>query len=239
MSKHACVTGADHGVGLALAKQLAEDGYTVFAGRYSRDNQELLRLADQLKGKVLPVELDISSDWSVANAASWIGERTEKLDVLINNGAILGTIDTSIEDELDFAEMQRVFNVNTLGPLRMAHALLPLVMNSSQKLIVNISSEAGSITDCERDSWFAYCMSKSALNMQSALIHNRLKSEGGQVLVLHPGWVQSYMRGHLDEAAELTPAQAAQAIVDKVHNHSKYVEQRPAYLDDKGQRMRW
>lgn len=75
--------------------------------------------------------------------------------------------------------MQKVFNTNTLGTLRVTNSLIPLIVKSSDKLIVNISSEAGSISTCQRSSWYAYCMSKAALNMQSAIIHNSLKELGG------------------------------------------------------------
>lgn len=67
-------------------------------------------------------------------------------------------------------EMLRVFNVNCLGATRVTNALIRLIMNSEKKLIMNISSEAGSISTCYRKGWFAYCGSKAALNMHSAIV---------------------------------------------------------------------
>ncbi len=136
--------------------------------------------------------------------------------MLIHNAAILGSITDHIRGPLNIAEMAEVFNVNTLGSLRVTQAMLPLLLQGQTKLIVDISSEAGSIKQCSRDGWFAYCVSKAALNMQARLIHNRLKQEGGQVILVHPGWVQSYMRGKLDASADLTPGASAQHIAARI-----------------------
>ena len=77
-------------------------------------------------------------------------------------------------DDLDFDEISRVINVNAIGTLRVTNALSSLVLNSTEKTIVNISSEAGSIADCWRTGWCGYWMSKAANNMQSALVHTDL-----------------------------------------------------------------
>jgi NAD(P)-dependent dehydrogenase (short-subunit alcohol dehydrogenase family) len=158
---------------------------------------------------------------------------------LINNAAMLGDIKATLLDELDFAEMQTVFNVTALGALRVSSALLPLILQGSQKLIVNISSEAGSIGACYRTSWFGYSMAKAALNMQSAIIHNQLKTLGGQVLAIHPGWVKTYMEGQFNEAAELTADQSAQHIMRVIHNHEQYKADKPAFIDYQGNELPW
>ncbi|KQN97065.1 hypothetical protein [Paenibacillus sp. Leaf72] len=76
------------------------------------------------------------------------------------------------------------------------------------------SIEAGSIEDSTRTSWFGYCMSKAALNMQSKLVYNRIKEGGGHVLVLHPGRVQTYMQGKLDAEGDFTPDRSAIALIE-------------------------
>ncbi|MCD1258682.1 SDR family NAD(P)-dependent oxidoreductase [Paenibacillus athensensis] len=236
--KQICVTGADRGVGLALTTLLLEAGGEVFAGQYS-PGAALAGLAARFPQKLHVLPLDVADSASVKEAAARIAAHTEKLDVLFNNAAILGDIEASVEDELDFAEMQAVYNVNALGALRVSNALTPLLLRGADKLIVNISSEAGSIGDCERTSWFAYCMSKSALNMQTALIHNRLRPQGGMAVAVHPGWVQTYMRGVKDEAATLTPEQSAAGIVETAQRLAAERPEKAAFVDYAGRPLPW
>ena len=130
------------------------------------------------------IPLDIASDESVRAAAAAFP--FPRLDLLINNAGILGNMEDGPEDELDFDLMLKVLNVNALGTLRVTAAFLPLLMKGAEKTVVNISSEAGSITDCRRTGWFGYCMSKAANNMQGALIHNTLRKAGGRVIQFLP-----------------------------------------------------
>ena len=235
----ACVTGADRGVGYSLTAELLRLGYTVFAGQYDKDWTLLETLKEQYPAKLQIMELDISDDRSVAAAKQIILEGTDSLDLLINNAAVLGDIESTIVDELDFEQMKQVFDVNTLGPLRVSHALLPLLLKGKEKLIANISSEAGSIGDCWRSSWFAYCMSKTALNMQSQLIHNKFKEAGGQVMVLHPGWVQTYMQGKLDEQAAITPDQSAAQLLKLIQQHEQFQGESAVFIDETGKLLPW
>ncbi|MFS0723608.1 SDR family NAD(P)-dependent oxidoreductase [Paenibacillus sp. 1P07SE] len=212
MTPWALVTGADRGLGLALVKRLLAGGCHVLAGQFADEEGELGRLESQSGARLIRLRLDISDAGSVATAVERVRAVTDRLDILVNNGAVLGNITATIEDELDFAEMEQVFRVNTLGALRVTQALIGLLLQSDSKLLVNISSEAGSIGDCKRTSWYAYCMSKAALNMQSQLIYNQIRPQGGKVLVIHPGHVQSYMQGKLDTTGKLTPDQSAARI---------------------------
>lgn len=241
MGKTVFVSGADRGVGLALAAVWLSKGHTVFAGQYAKETQGLTELQQQYGEQLHIVQLDVSSDESVAGAANIVSDRAGQLDLLFNNAAILGDIRAKITDTLNYTEIMDVFNVNTLGCLRMSQSFMPLLLKSKTKTIVNISSEAGSISNCSRDSWYAYCMSKAALNMQSKLIHNGIKPLGGRVLVMHPGWVQTYMQGKLDAGAELTPEQSASSIThvveEKLAQDLSLAE--CEYVDYKGTAMNW
>ncbi|WP_165279867.1 SDR family NAD(P)-dependent oxidoreductase [Paenibacillus protaetiae] len=239
MRKSALITGADRGLGLALAEALLEQNYDVFAGRFNASDQGLEKLGKQYPGSLQLVELDVSSDESAAEAARFLKAQSDKLDLLINNAAILGDIHAKITDELNYEEMKQVFNVNSLGSLRVTNAVMPMLLKSEQKLVVNISSEAGSIENCWRESWFAYCMSKAAVNMHSAIVHNELRSRGGQVMVVHPGHVQTYMQGKLDTSGTLTPEQAAAYITALIATHHVYAGDRPAFIDYSGRRLAW
>ncbi|MEC0092437.1 SDR family oxidoreductase [Paenibacillus macquariensis] len=239
MIRTACVTGADRGVGLSIVRELLFMGTYVFAGKYNGELSLLDKLGEEFPETLHILELDVGSEDSVNEVKKIICEHTDQLDVLINNAAILGNIQATVLDPIDLKEIQDVFNINTLGPLRMSQALLPLLLNGERKLIANISSEAGSIETCDRTSWFAYCMSKSALNMESQLIHNGIKDVGGQVLAIHPGWVQTYMQGQLDENALLTADESARHIVQLLLRSDQFKGEHAVFLDYSGQLLSW
>ncbi|MBR5110050.1 MAG: SDR family oxidoreductase [Clostridia bacterium] len=235
--KYALVTGCDHGVGLALAEQLVKRNYTVAACRLNENETQLDSLAARHPGQMNMISLDVSNDESVTRLASAFP--FPSLDLLINNAGILGTMDSGPDAPLDFSLMQKVMNVNAFGALRVTTALLPSLRKGTDKTVVNISSEAGSIGDCERTGWFGYCMSKAANNMQGALIHNTLRQEGGRVFQIHPGHVATYMRGHLDTTAGITPAESAAGILKTVLDEEHPVKDRPLYLDFRGKELPW
>ena len=171
---------------------------------------------------------DIGSDESVLKASNNIKNLTDHIDLLINCAGILGDMSKNLGDDLDFDEISRVINVNAIGTLRVTNALSSLVLNSTEKTIVNISSEAGSIADCWRTGWFGYCMSKAADNMQSALVHNNIQKLGGKVFAIHPGHVATYMRGHLDTTAKITPDVSAEGILHVVLDMPHPINSRPS-----------
>jgi NAD(P)-dependent dehydrogenase (short-subunit alcohol dehydrogenase family) len=113
------------------------------------------------------------------------------------------------------------------------HAL-PLVRKGKRKLIVNISSEAGSIGNSWRKSEYAYCMSKAALNMASSILHNDLRREGIKVLAVHPGWFSSDMGG---SAAPITPVTAAEQVVKLLLQ--SFALDGPVYYGPDGKALPW
>ena len=234
--RYALVTGCDHGIGRCLAGQLVERGYTVAAGLLTGcgTNASCLKEGGEA---LVGIPLDIASDESVRAAAAAFP--FPRLDLLINNAGILGNMEDGPEDELDFDLMLKVLNVNALGTLRVTAAFLPLLMKGAEKTVVNISSEAGSITDCRRTGWFGYCMSKAANNMQGALIHNTLRKAGGRVIQIHPGHAATWMRGHLDTTAAISPETAAAGVLRTVLDEKRRTADRPEYLDWQGHPLPW
>jgi NAD(P)-dependent dehydrogenase (short-subunit alcohol dehydrogenase family) len=240
MKRIACVTGADRGLGYFLAEWLLEHGYTVFAGQYMEQVESLIRLKEKYPEHLELVPLDIGSDDSVRRAARFIAGKTGHVDLVINNAGIIHPQDdATMLVGLDFEAMAQLYNVNTLGALRVSNALMGLLLQGPRKLIVNISSEAGSISRNQRINMYGYCMSKSALNMQSSLLHNHLKTMGGQVMIFHPGWLQTYMSGHKNESATTSPEESAAKIMTIVENSSQYAGEEPAYLDLEGAHWPW
>ena len=237
--KISLVTGADHGVGLALAEELLNRGYYVIATRFYAEESLLDELKNRYPEQLEIVSVDIGKDESVTKLKKTVTTLVPHVDLLINNAGILGDMEKVLGDELDFDEMLRVINVNALGTLRVTNALAELVIKSNDKTVVNISSEAGSIEDCDRVGWFGYCMSKAANNMQSTLVHNNLKKLGGKVIAIHPGHVATYMRGHLDTTAKITPEQSAKGILHVVLDEERTLGEKPEYINYKGECLPW
>ncbi|WP_127534565.1 SDR family NAD(P)-dependent oxidoreductase [Paenibacillus kobensis] len=238
----AVVTGAGRGLGFGLAKGLLGRGWRVVAGVHGEATGELSQLQQQFDGALLIVSIDIGSDESVKQAAEQAVGWTEQIDLIVNNAGVLGDIERKLPDELDFDEMLHVMNVNSLGPLRVTQAFGSMLLRSERPIVANISSEAGSVGACGRDSWYGYCMSKAAVNMQSVLVHNQLKSVGGRVLVLHPGWVQSFMHGELNTSARLTIEQAAANVLGTIEDEADWpdVDGKPPYIDTEfKERLPW
>lgn len=126
-----------------------------------------------------------------------------------------------------------------IGPLRVTHALLALLQAGNEKILLNISSEAGSIGNSFRTSWYAYCMSKAALNMQSAMLRDHLQEDDIKVIIMHPGWVQTFMRGKVDSDATYTPKEAAQMIYNTMRRQAAEPFSRNNFIDSEGRQLPW
>ncbi len=237
--RYALITGADHGIGLELVRQMLGRGYHVTACRLNPKETAIDQLALENEGCMRVITLDVGRDGSVEALGREAERALPQLDVLINCAGILGDMYKTVGDALDYDEMLRVINVNALGPLRVTNALAALLQKGEGKLIVNISSEAGSIQDCWRVGWFGYCMSKAANNMQGALVQNALAPAGIRVVQMHPGHVATYMRGHLDTTASLTPEESAAGILRTVLDTPLPPSEHPLFLDWQGNALRY
>lgn len=235
MKKYACVTGAERGLGYELTKSLLKRGYYVFALRYRSEWNQLDTLKQSYQDELTIIQTDISQDESVKNAYKIISETTSSIDYLINNGAITGDNSSVLGNSLDYDEILSVFNVNAVGALRVTNEFYPLIKVSERKIVVNISSEAGSISDCNRQGWFAYCTSKAGLNMISAITHNNLLPLGGQVIIFHPGWMKTWLSGHFNDQGPLTPDIPAEKIVEYLETKVGKPTNHPLYIDYLGQ----
>lgn len=227
------ITGAGQGLGLALTKRFIEAGYFVVAGFFS-SSENLSNLPDNWKEKLMTVPIDVTNEAEVTKAAVKTTNRIGSLDILINNAGIHLEQAYLPLEEIDFNSALTTFQVNTLGPLRVAKHFCKLLDQGSQKLLVNISSEAGSISDCWRDREYDYCMSKAALNMQSKIMQNYLKPRGIKVLDLHPGWMRTEMGG---AEADITPEEAAAGIFNLTQ--TKWRLDDGMYFDYTGKPLSW
>jgi NAD(P)-dependent dehydrogenase (short-subunit alcohol dehydrogenase family) len=174
------IIGANRGIGLELARQLAARGDTVIAAcRRSCTDLDALGV-EVIEG------LDVTSDDAVAALAERLAGR--RLDWLVNNAGILER--TSL-DRLDWDAMERQFRVNSLGPLRVTAGLRGNLSDGSKVFIV--TSRMGSVDDNSSGGSYGYRMSKAAVNMAGKSLSVDLKEAGIGVFLLHPGWVATDM----------------------------------------------
>ncbi|XP_027766955.1 uncharacterized protein LOC114073396 [Empidonax traillii] len=205
------VTGANRGIGLGLVQHLLalpKPPQWVFAGcrdPKGKQAQELQKLASKHPNLVI-IPLEVANPTSIKAAAAKVGEHLggSGLNLLINNAGIAKV--TKIENET-LEDMTELYTTNTIGPLLMGQAFLPLLKKAAQEspisglscskaAIVNMSSKGGSITCIE--GWevmhyTSYRCSKAALNMLSKCQSLAYKEHGILCVALHPGWVQTDM----------------------------------------------
>ena len=220
MGQVALVTGAGRGIGLELVRQLADRDYEVFATVRVAGSEELETLAHERGEGVHVLAMDVGDDAAVAAAVKTVAARSEHLDLLVNNAGIYPRDHGGLE-RLDLDELVAAYQVNTLGPLRVARAFLPLLRKGQGKRIVQITSLMGSIGDNSSGGSYAYRMSKAALNMANRNLAHELASEGFVCIAIHPGWVRTRMGGSggtldLREATE----QVLQNALETTEEHS-------------------
>ena len=181
----ALVSGASRGIGREIARQLAgEHGFLVLAGARDPSNVDL-------RDSVEPVELDVTDPARVEATARGIEADPGRLDLLVNNAGVVGGSGDRAAD-IDIDEVHRVLETNLFGAWRLAQAVLPLLRESDDPRIVNVSSGMGQLTDMGGGT-SAYRVSKAALNALTRI----LAAEEPRIRVnsICPGWVRTDMGG--------------------------------------------
>jgi NAD(P)-dependent dehydrogenase (short-subunit alcohol dehydrogenase family) len=190
----ALITGANHGIGLETARQLAGRGFHVVIA--ARDEASGRHAADGIRGaggKATHLPLDVSSSDSVRGAASRFAPIAGHLDVLINNAGIYPdqgrTILTLPRDIL-----AQTFQTNTFGPLEVTQAFLPYLRKSAAARVINVSSGYGQLQGLSPDVP-SYCLSKLTLNGLTIMLAEALRADHIAVNSMCPGWVRTDMGG--------------------------------------------
>ncbi|MDG4895141.1 SDR family NAD(P)-dependent oxidoreductase [Mesorhizobium sp. WSM4976] len=187
----ALVTGANRGIGLETARQLAQLGFTVLMGvRALAKGQEA---AMTIGGKVEAIALDVAVYDAAAHAAAEVERRFGRLDVLVNNAAI--HYDPSARAlRPDWTVIREAFEINVFGAWRVAAAFAPLLTASGHGRLVNVSSEGGSLASMGAGAP-AYSTSKATLNALTRILAAELRGSGVLVNSICPGWVATDMGG--------------------------------------------
>jgi NAD(P)-dependent dehydrogenase (short-subunit alcohol dehydrogenase family) len=215
------VVGASRGIGLSLCRQLAARGDRVIATARGA--------APDLAA--LPVEVvddvDITSAASVAGFSQRIGDRP--IDVLVVVAGILQRVDL---EKLDFDRIRQQFEVNAVGPLRVAAALRDRLHNGSKVLF--LTSRMGSIDDNTSGGHYGYRMSKAALNMAARSLARDLDGRGVAVGLLHPGFVRTEMTGG---RGDVTADTAASMLIERIDEFS--MAKSGSFMHANGQPLPW
>ncbi len=201
--KIALITGANKGIGLETARQLAKQNVTVLIG--SRDAAKGEEAAAQLRAEGLnafAVTIDVTEEATIREAAASVEKEYGRLDILINNAGIMVDDATKgvIGQTLD--TWRKTFEANVFGLIAVTQAFLPLLKKSEAGRIVNLSSILGSITlHCDPTSPIydfkvaSYNVSKSAVNAWTVQLAYELRDTPIKVNAAHPGWVKTEMGG--------------------------------------------
>jgi NAD(P)-dependent dehydrogenase (short-subunit alcohol dehydrogenase family) len=203
------VTGANKGIGLEICRQLARMGHRVILSARSAERGE--KAVKELASEGLKVEfllLDTADEDSILRAGRELKNRLKALNVLINNAAILDIWQGSILDA-KASDLRDTFLTNTLGPVLLTQALLPLLEAGKPARVINVSSQLGSVQNMT-DGWPGYGISKAALNAATRKLAPALSSRGISVNAASPGWVRTEMG---TDSAPLTVEHGAQNII--------------------------
>ncbi|MFH8382552.1 SDR family NAD(P)-dependent oxidoreductase [Kitasatospora sp. NPDC018058] len=202
------ITGANKGIGLATAGELARAGHTVLIG--ARDPERGTAAAAGLTAQGLSarfVRLDVTDPAIVAAAAELIAAEYGRLDTLVNNAGVARDWQRTPE-ELPVEAVRETYETNVFGVVTVVNAMLPLLRKSSAALIGNVSSGLGSfsfLADPESPIWehatlLAYNSSKAALNAVTLVYARALRESGIKVCALEPGYCATDLNGHSGHA---------------------------------------
>ena len=211
-NKVALVTGANKGIGHAIASQLAARGFTVLLG--ARDLVRGEAAAKQIGGGARALALDVTRVDSIAAAAAWIRRELGRLDVLVNNAGIARTAPPSTANMED---VRAVFETNVFGVIAVTQAMLPLLREAPAGRIVNVSSRIGSLSAITDPAFpmpgvggVAYGPSKTALNAITIAFAQELAGTRIKVNLACPGHTATDLNGH---TGQRTIAEAAREPV--------------------------
>ena len=222
----ALVVGASRGIGVALAQQLLQDPgiQRVYATYRKSDTAEALLAIDDVRLRTLQV--DVTSDEDLQRLAKNIRANQDSPDFVINAAGILHEGALQPEKSLNQCKQQtlgRVFQVNSIGPLMLARAMLPLMPKARPGHFAVLSAMVGSIGDNRLGGWYGYRASKAALNqfMKTLAVECRRSHPQLCITSIHPGTTDSDLsrpfQANVKPGKLYTPTQSADRILRVVN----------------------
>ncbi|SFD48468.1 SDR family oxidoreductase [Spirosoma endophyticum] len=202
--KTVLITGANKSIGFETARQLLQQGYYVYLG--SRDMHKGQQAVSQLQAEGLtqvePIEIDVDDIASIKAAREVLGQKTNVLDVLINNAGIGGTMPQT-PLETDISVFREVFETNFFGVIEVTQAFIDLLKQSPEPRIVNVTSGLGSLTLHNDPSWkhyqvkpTSYVASKAALNAYTIVLAYNLRDTSFKINAVDPGYTATDFNNH-------------------------------------------
>ncbi|WP_119396399.1 SDR family oxidoreductase [Salinibius halmophilus] len=221
MAKLAVITGANRGIGLALAKQLSAKGYEVI-GICRESSTELEGLA----ARVI-TGIDVTDQACIERAATEL--KGKQIDLLINNA---GLLDDNVLGSIELDSIRAMMEINAYAPLKVTEALLPNLASGSK--VALITSRMGSIADNTSGGRYGYRASKAALNAFGKSLAVDLAPQGISVVILHPGYVATRMVGY---RGMIEPDDSARGLVERIEGLS--LQNSGSFWHSNGEELPW
>ena len=206
-------TGRSYALGYNITLRYLEAGDIVIA-TIRKPSADIDALKEKYGDRLIVATMDLLDTGSVNAAAKEVAEKVDHIDILINNAVgVAPDVDKGFFDA-DLDNIPRTLDLISVGTLRVIKAFYPLLIKSTgTALIMNISSEAGSIEKCYRTTGMDYGMGKAALNMATMYLYNTFKDERKvNIFAVHPGWIRT--NGKEDNPAPLSSYEAAGILKD-------------------------
>ncbi len=238
--KTVLITGGSRGIGLEFVRQYLAEGNRVFAAsRKPEISSDLKQLKVDFGAKLSICNLDVSAEDSRQRLFEQLSKEVEKLDILINNAGVASGNEKHRHPfgKLDQEDLSRCLLVNSVAPLMMTEQFTPMLEKGTNPIIINISSNSGSIAQKRAggDTGYGYSASKAALNMMTRMLSYELRDSGIIVLAIHPGWVRTTML-----YCENAPLEPIESIAGMIHViESLDMDDSGKFLDWMGNELPW
>jgi NAD(P)-dependent dehydrogenase (short-subunit alcohol dehydrogenase family) len=238
--KSILVTGGSRGIGLEFTRQYLNKGFRVFAAsRNPERSSQLQELKAESDDRLSIHQLDVSAEDSRHHLFRQLSEEIGKLDILVNNAGIASGNEERRYPfgNLDQDDLCRCLLVNSVAQLMMTQIFFPLLRKAAKPIVVNISSDSGSIARKRGggDTGYGYSSSKTALNMMTKMLSHELREYGIIVVSFHPGWVRTTML--YCEDAPLEPVESVGGMIQVIE--SLVVKDSGRFIDWKGNELPW
>jgi NAD(P)-dependent dehydrogenase (short-subunit alcohol dehydrogenase family) len=213
-TKTVLITGANRGIGLETARQLARRGFhVIIAARDEQSGRHAAETIDRGANKATFLPLDVSRADSIRLAADTFAAIAPQLDVLINNAAIYPDKGLTVLS-LTRDRLEQTLQTNTFGPLEVTQTFLPYLRKAAPARVINVSSGYGQLDGLSPDVP-SYCLSKLALNGLTIMLAQALEADHIAVNSMCPGWVRTAMGGPNAERSVEEGADTAVWLADE------------------------